>query len=311
MNKIEGYESIGVVVGRFQTPKLHEGHLHLIQTALKNHHKVFVFIGVSPVKCSANDPLTFTMRKRVIEESFPMVEIYYIFDVFDAKRWSLDLDKSISSLKGNNVNVCLYGGRDSFLKSYVGKYSVKYVDPIKDISAFKIRKNIGLSPELNEHFMNGVIWTTQNQYPVVYPTVDVAVYDSSCSSILLGRKPDSDLWRFPGGFADSIGISFESDAARELLEETNLLAKEIKYIGSMLIDDPRYKSQRDSIKTLFFLVTDYTGNAQAGDDLDEVCWFKFPLNEINKQDMLNLRNIMVPYHYPLLDMLYQKLLGKK
>ena len=49
--------SVGVIVGRFQTPYLHEGHCKLIDTAMKNHYKVLIFIGVSSTKNTIRDTL--------------------------------------------------------------------------------------------------------------------------------------------------------------------------------------------------------------------------------------------------------------
>ena len=287
-------EEIGVIVGRFQSPRLHRGHRFLIETALNNHDRVFIFIGITPLKCTKNDPLTFGMRKHMIESDFCGVEVFGILDLFDPKKWSKELDRQLAYLSGAEQKARLYGSRDSFLASYKGCYPVEYLEEIPNISSTEIRRWVGIKPKNTPDFLEGAVWATQNQFSKVYATVDIAVYDSLGKMVLLGKKPFADLWRFPGGFSDITSKSFEDDALRELVEETHLVASSIEYLGSTLVDDPRYQSQTDKIKTLFYRVTTWEGNPVAGDDLEEVKWFK--LNE-------NLGEIMVPNHRVLLNML--------
>jgi len=66
MNGTEPPE-IGVIVGRFQTPFLHEGHWEIINYVTYKHPRVFVFLGQSPLKCTQNDPLDFNTRRAMIE----------------------------------------------------------------------------------------------------------------------------------------------------------------------------------------------------------------------------------------------------
>lgn len=121
----------------------------------------------------------------------------------------------------------------------------------------------------------------------------MAVIDKRNSTwrLLLGRKHAETLFRFPGGFSDINSPSFEEDAQRELMEETNLDVQDIKYIGSLLVDDWRYRSQIDKIKTLFYFIIPTTYKAIAGDDLQEVKWFD--IEEINPEKDL------VPNHRKL------------
>jgi len=43
----EKYSDVGIIVGRFQVHKLTEAHFKLIDTVLKRHKKVIIFLGVS------------------------------------------------------------------------------------------------------------------------------------------------------------------------------------------------------------------------------------------------------------------------
>ena len=71
---------VGVIVGRFQVPSLHEAHRELIQSVVNKHPRTIIFLGVSPVPTSRNNPLDFETRRRMIQDEFPEVEILYIKD---------------------------------------------------------------------------------------------------------------------------------------------------------------------------------------------------------------------------------------
>jgi bifunctional NMN adenylyltransferase/nudix hydrolase len=289
---------IGVILGRFQTPFLHEGHREVIQHVIDHHPRVFVFLGQSPLKCTQNDPLDFNTRRAMLEEAFPDIEVHRIDDVGDDTRWSRELDRQIGLLAGPGQKVVLYGSRDSFLKAYKGHYATEELRATHHVSATEIRRRIGVKSKKSQAFREGAVWAMQNRWPSVLACVDIAVVeffpDSGSCRVLLGKKPTDTLWRFPGGFSDIISSSFEEDAKRELLEETHLVATDITYIGSHLIDDWRYRSQVDKIKTLFFVVRNWDGVAEAGDDLSEVKWWHY--EEIHPE-------ILVPNHRVLLNFL--------
>ena len=74
MNTVQKKYTIGVIVARFQVASLHEGHKELIDTVLTNHPKVMIFLGLSQVKGSINDPLDYQPRKQMILETFPLTQ---------------------------------------------------------------------------------------------------------------------------------------------------------------------------------------------------------------------------------------------
>ncbi len=113
-------------------------------------------------------------------------------------------------------------------------------------------------------------------YPKVYPTVDVAVFSNS-DHLLLCRKPNEELLRFPGGFVDPSDSSYEAAAQRELLEETNIFAiiTSSNYVLSTRVPDPRYQGTRDCITTTLFRVfidVEAVAKASAKDDIAELVW---------------------------------------
>jgi len=283
---------IGVIVGRFQSPYVHAGYKELIDFALSRHARVFVFIGQSPLKCNQRDPFDFKIRFDMLHTEYPNVEICRIDDVGDVERWSRNLDYQIALLAGPSQTVTLYGSRDCF--PYSGRYERKVIIPTHNISSTKIRRETGLVSINSEDFRKGVVWATQNRWPICYPTVDIAVFDFKNDILLLGKKPGEVLWRFPGGFADVNSNSYEEDALRELKEETSLIGKSLEYIGSRKIEDWRYHNLPDKIKTLFYVVTVWEGELKASDDLAYVEWL--PLNTLNG-------DMFVPNHRSLFAML--------
>jgi bifunctional NMN adenylyltransferase/nudix hydrolase len=268
--KTKETEEVGVVIGRFQCSYVHEGYEDLFNYVLTRHPRVMVFLGCSPLKGPQHDPLPFWARREMIEEAFPDIEVYKMDDVGDVDRWSKILDRQIDSVIGPMQKVVLYGSRDKF--KYTGKHKLVEVPCARQFSSTAIRKELGIKPQNDRKWREGVIYNSQNRFPVVYPTVDIAAIDLKAGKVLLGRKPGEALWRFPGGFAEKSTPSYEIDALRELQEETQLQGTALEYIGSQLIDDWRYRNQPDKIKTLFYAVTAWNGMAKADDDLEEVEW---------------------------------------
>lgn len=291
IKEIADIADVGVIVGRFQTPYLHEGHMEIIQHVCNRHPRVFIFLGQSPLKCTRQDPLDFQSRRWMVEDAFPDVEVHRIDDVGDNTRWSRNLDKHINLLIGPSQKVVLYGSRDSFLRAYSGRFPTDELKASRQISATEIRRKTGIKAKRTQEWREGVCWAAENQWPKVYATVDMATYDKKGNRLLLGRKADELLWRFPGGFSDVNSDSFEADAVRELQEETHVVVKNMQYIGSTIVDDWRYRTQQDKIKTLFFGVTDYDDSQlKADDDLVETLWMPLP-------EMVQRHNqILVPNH---------------
>ncbi len=291
MKKLKG--TIGVIVGRFQSPCLHKGYHALIQHASQRHTRVCIFLGCTPAKGQKHDPLDFDSRKLMILEMYPEVEVYPLNDVGNVDRWSKHLDERIRFLLSDNQRrAVLYGSRDKF--KYTGGFPVITAPEIPNVSASNIRTQIGKIIKNTQDWREGVIWLTQNLFPTVYTTVDIAVIDGKNERVLLGKKPNADVWQFPGGFADVGNASFEEDALREMREETCLIGENPVYIGSTLIDDYRYRVQDCKIKTLFFVVTNWSGDKRASDDLAELEWRS--LKNFNLKELAE-------YHLPLWKML--------
>lgn len=66
--------SIGVVIGRFQVPELHQGYLRVIDAVRALHGDVVFFVQTLPTR-TVNDPLTFEMRERMLRRWLPLCSV--------------------------------------------------------------------------------------------------------------------------------------------------------------------------------------------------------------------------------------------
>jgi len=287
---------VGVIVGRFQVPALHEVHKELIQKVSDTHPRVLLFIGLAPdsCRCTYNNPLDYAARRAMIQTEFPNIEINYMKDhPDDDEGWSADLDGQIRRLIGPGQRVVLYGGRDSFLPHYKGKYPTIELTASKIVSGKEIRKNVGIKTKNERAFREGVIWAVENTWPSALPTVDVAIIDRTNKCVLVAKRPDGKALQFVGGFASPNSDSYEQDGMREVREETGCEVGDLVYLGSFKIDDPRYRNERNKIKTTFFAATYIFGSPHPEDDMagGEMHWLKY--DQINEFRFINAHKVLV------------------
>jgi bifunctional NMN adenylyltransferase/nudix hydrolase len=281
--KQEKYD-VGVIVGRFQTPELHSEHLELFKTVFNNHERVLVFLGISPLLSSRNNPLDFEARKAMILEAFPKATILYIKDTPDDSAWSHRLDQQIQDIISPELSVVLYGGRDSFIGHYNGIYSTIELESKKIISGREIRDKIKSQVLSSYDYRAGVIYAAYNRFATCFPTVDVAVLNENETEVLLIKKVFKKELMFPGGFASPTSSSYEADARREVDEELGIDITDPIYIGSFQINDWRYRSENDKIKTLFFKAKYFSGRLEVKDKFEQISAIQW----VKLDDLLNV-----------------------
>lgn len=293
--------SYGIIVGRFQVHELHDGHMELIRAVRGLHNRVVIFLGVAPIPPSIRNPLDFITRKRMIEAAFPDVTVVALPDRGSDEVWSRQLDERIREVCQWG-DVTLYGGRDCFASCYNGEFDVVELPLEVNRSGEEVRVQVSNQVLASPDFRAGVIYTTQNRPPIVYPCVDIALITTPELSggtrgweVLLGKKQFEDKWRLPGGHVNK-GETLEKAAIRELREETLIYveAATLSYVGSFPINDWRYRKEADSITTALFAAPYLSGAARPADDLAEVRWMELPtLGESN----------IVSAHVPLIEAL--------
>jgi len=289
----------GVIVARFQTPHLHEGHRQLIQMVKDKHFKLVIVLGIGPINGSRKNPYDYYTRERMIKKDYPDIMVLPINDHPSDKVWSANIDNLLKSVFPGD-EFCLYGSRDSFIPWYSGKYPTVELPEHGDYNATELRKQYADKVSDSEDFRSGILYACYNQYTKVYPTVDIALFRNNKSEILLGKKANSTKWRLVGGFADPSDPDFESAAKRELTEECgDMETGKMQYELSSRINDWRYRSEDDKIITLLFSSDLINGTPAANDDIADLAWF--PLNTLQKmiemetisEEHINLFNFLI------------------
>lgn len=248
-----------LIIGRFQTDALHEGHKELLSYRKYNLRGAVIAVGVSPLTPSAHNPLTFNQRELMIyrfyeDVGYPQTEKRACFALPDHRSddlWAEGLAQRIlyslgdDLLKGDTIVLTPLVGKDSafatevsmydslvdLLASELGSHGVYLNDPLEiniaDCSATKRREEIGKTSTSHLLDRESVIWATQQKFPTAYMCVDAAVFDEY-NNILLIQKYKGANWQLPGGFSDpdtSPGPDADPllhDAMREVFEETSL-----------------------------------------------------------------------------------------
>lgn len=283
---------VGVIVGRFQVPDLHDAHEQLIRHVCAAHDKVVIFLGLSPLLVTRENPLDFQARKQMILEKFPDVIVLYIEDRHSDELWSRRLDQAIATQVTPSQSVVLYGGRDSFIAHYDGKYPTAELEQDAYVSGSEFRRSVSRkSAQPSADFRAGVVWAAFSSFPTAYTCVDVAVFNETYDKLLLARKEDETQFRLIGGFSSPDSDTFEDDASREVAEEAHIEIGDIKYLASFKVDDWRYRGEADKIKTLLFSAKHLFGAPRPDDDIVEVRWFDWT--------DLNVRRDVMPNHQPL------------
>lgn len=297
MNQINRPGRLGVIVGRFQVPLLHSGHIDLIKDVIGRSDRVLIVVGVTQSFPTTKDPLSFEARREAIRQEFPDVAIVPLADCRSDSEWSFALDVLVSHFGSDFNAITLYGSRDSFLKSYSGIFRTEEIAMPNVDSGTRVREVVSCNPMLSSpEWRAGVVYSVCSRPALVYPVVDVAI--TSGDKVLLGRKKQDPLglWRFIGGFVGSSDSTLEDTVEREVREETGIMIRRnnIKYLGSATVRDWRYPDGTDVIMTAFFSakMVDKNQRIAAADDIDSLCWY----------DIEMLNNVLVPEHLKLFNL---------
>lgn len=139
---MERKNQTAIIIGRFQVPYLHLGHIYLISHALQNYGRTVIMLGESHSRDERN-PYTPHQRMCMIEKVFGTFNENLNFFVLDDQpnddeKWSAILD-GVLTFYGNPV---LLHSRDSFASHYKGKHSLVEIPELPGYSGTELRKNI-------------------------------------------------------------------------------------------------------------------------------------------------------------------------
>ncbi len=282
---------VGVIIGRFQVPELHAGHRKLFETVLARHKRVLVLLGIPAWRGGVQNPLDYKTRELMIQSLYPNVTVSYIQDRLSNEEWSSDVDKTIRTMYPFE-KVTLYGGRDGCIRFYTGGF--KTVETLEDPafaaeSGTNIRSQTAALPRNSSDFRAGVIYASYSTLPPLTMCVDAAVCkditgEKDKIQVLLIRKPNERLWRFPGGRLDYSDTNLGQAAKREAYEETGVEVGEPVYVGSDgPISDWRATRSGLAIHSALFYMPYIFGAAKGNDDAAEAQWFT--LYKLTSNDM--------------------------
>lgn len=315
-----------VIVGRFQAHTLHRGYREMLTHAftMDKYQQVIIVVCNAYRIPSKTDPLTFLQRKYILEKHIEKVYghipmNYSILPLNDNefdKVWSKNLDTLVSAT-GSKLSKCTFiHSRDSFKSYYHGKINdYQEITPVAGVSSTNVRKEASVEKAefFSKDFNRGVVYASQQGYPQVVPTVDIAVIYVDRHEgplLILGKKPNKDTYCLPGGFVDNSDEGLIQAAQRELQEETGIVIPDskFKYVDSQLIKDWRFKGLDVIMTSLFVAVIKHDDMAapfmmkdfKANDDLEAVT--KIPLIVFSDDAGLD---IISKNHKPLVSKIYE------
>lgn len=295
---------VGVVVGRFQVPKLSKAHHDIITRISETHKRLVILIGVAPALGTKDNSMDFVTRMFMLRGEFPNAIISHVPDMECDKSWDNNLDLIIKSLIPIG-SICLYGGRDSFVDTYNGSFpSMEISSAYYEEAGTHIREDIRNKPIDSEKFRRGVIYSTQNQYPKVYPTVDLAItrpHNNRYLEVMMGKKDLNRGWSFPGGFVDPTDENYETSALRECSEELDIaIDKKLNYVSSHIVKDWRYK-RSEKIMTTLFQANYQFGSGKPLEEFVETGWVRLDYQSLSSVN---------DSHKPLFEKLIEFMLNK-
>ncbi|MEL7003653.1 MAG: NUDIX domain-containing protein [Bacteroidota bacterium] len=264
----------GVIIARFQTPYLHDGHIELINNVKSKHNRTIIVLGVSRITGSRKNPYDYYTREKLIKSAYKDLLILPLSDHPSDPVWTSNLDDLLNNTFPGS-DFLLYGSRDSFIPYYNGKYETIELPEHGDYNATELRKKYADKVFESKDFRAGILYAVHNQYKKVYPTVDIAVFKNNKREILLGKKAINNKWRLIGGFVDPEDEGFEKAAQRELAEEAGPIeTTPLTYETSAKIDDWRYRNEADKIITTLYSCDYISGVHKAQDDIIDLEWFE-------------------------------------
>lgn len=86
---------IAILPVRFQNSYLHAGHKNLIDFAQDENDMVLIVLGTNPTRLTVDNPLSFDMRKEMIQTEYPKVAVVGLPDYKYDSVWSEKLDEMI------------------------------------------------------------------------------------------------------------------------------------------------------------------------------------------------------------------------
>lgn len=163
-------KEIGIVIGRFQVPELHPGHIHLIKSAIEKFDEVHIVVGVTKGdKLDRRNPLPYEAREIMLMEHFPELfgKLHTIEDIGNYPLWVKALDKILEPL-AETGHIVILGSRDSVAtryKEFGGKFDTAVIEPLENFSGTGAREELkqNYHPFWHKEARKIAVWAIENQ----------------------------------------------------------------------------------------------------------------------------------------------------
>lgn len=322
-------KKLGIVIGRFQL--FHNGHKFLIDKALKDCDKVFIFIGSSYRSRNIQNPFSFEERREMIQSIYNKSNKIRIFPLrdylYDDEVWKEQIFNIIYYNLGfgyEDYDITIYGHEKDFSSYYLKifpDFNFKEIGNYKCIHSKNLREFFYLQKEkeLKKYipskifdFLDINLYNFQDIrkefeyiinynkqyidliYPPIFQTVDNLVI--SGDKILLierGGVLGRGNWALPGGFLE-INETLIKSAKRELFEETGLEIDDNFLMFKNTYDNPLRSCLGRMITTCFvWKLDDINTPIKFGDDASKVFW-------VDKQDLAKNSDKFFDDHYSII-----------
>ena len=305
-------KKLGVLIGRFQVPQMHEGHRFIVRQMMEQCDQVLVLFGSANRTRSVKNPFTYRERREEALKLFPNIWTAPLNDyLYNDSQWMADVAATIEDARveacdqfETAVEVVLYGhhkdGND-YLK-WFPQFEYVNINSDIDISGTEVRNSYAhLLPENVQADMKYFAKERQTFKSYPYPdSLNIccgdAVVECLGHILLIKRKftPGAGNWALPGGHKNT-DETFLQCALRELKEETNIRVPEPVLLGSIkstrLFDSPKRSSGIPKLTLAVHLVVKPNPDgslprANGSDDAAETSWVPIAdvLNKLKLHD---------------------------
>ncbi len=248
--------NIGVIVGRFQSPYLTDGHRTLLQEAYKESDEVAIFLLNNEIPFSDSNPIPYDLREKMIldyvrrEFKEKKTQFYCLPDQKYASKLMFSIDQTLTAAHTNQAKFTLYGGDKSLAIQYQGIAEVKIVGTNYHSCTAKDARNEAYDLEsINVNFLQGVIHALNYRRVVCHNyIVSILLYQDESGNIFCLAKNDTRLKKyiFPLTPVTSTYGSYEEQSMAEmkkLLKDG--VVTDGSHIVSKRIDDWRFRHTSD------------------------------------------------------------------
>lgn len=258
--------NIGVVVGRFQTAFLTDGHKAVLKRAYDENEALIIFIAEETVPFSIESPLPYDVREGMLKEQLrlygmgKLVQFYKLPDFKYASTISHVIDQVLIHKHGGTVNeFTLYFGPTAFLADrYNGIAKVKVIDHVlTQTSSVRIRRSAYDMDAFNVSHHMGMIHAVGNRVPTPHLFICHIILHGMVDTNqgLLGLKK-SEMKKLTLPLDEVSGVhNSPTDQAKDWIKKKfpQGVSGDTRLINALKIDDWRFRNSEDFAIYLVYL----------------------------------------------------------